>query len=95
LGNNFASKSTHVAESQTDSAIESGESIKVFGITIEAQNGGTVLFEKYGTADLYEKATMLGMGVMELTVPWLADVGLQVTTPAGITVTVFHSHGGA
>ena len=86
---------TRVAASQTDSAVAAEGSIVVFAIvcsftsagivTIEEGDGSTVIMTIDGAAGTTET----------FETPFLATRGINVTTPAGVACTVFHSNAGA
>lgn len=88
-----ASRTTHVASGQTDSVIDSGRTVKVLGFIVENSGGATgqVLFEAFGTTTVLMKASVNGGDTVQVSIPWVADAGLQVTTPSGVTCTVFHT----
>lgn len=93
----FAPKYTHVAASQTDSAIAAGASVRVYNISAGSNGGaGTVLVEEYGTTNVILKWDIVsGDTILLGGNGFLADKGLQVTTTGGATCTVFHSNAGA
>lgn len=82
---------TYVAAGSTASSIQSGSTITVYGILIEGTSAGQVTFlDKDGT-------TLFTMSVAansseDLGTAFRADNGLAVTTPSGVTATIFHSH---
>ena len=92
MGLNIAPNYTHVAASQSDSAIVSGSSCTVFGISAEGTAAGRVLVEEYGTATVICALDVVANGFVELKTPFVAKNGLQITTPANVTCTVFHSN---
>lgn len=85
-----------------DTAIESGNTITVFGIVVDHRGNSSTdgsrfaLFEEYGTTTeimriLVNPGESQSFGTM-----WLADKGLQVTLdPFYLSCTVFHSQAGA
>jgi hypothetical protein len=91
----FASRYTHVAASQTDSQIQSGNPIHIWGIQASAGTAGTVTIEEAGTSTVIMIIDLATNGTFVLDVPFLADAGLQVTTAADTTCTVFHDSAGA
>lgn len=95
MSQDYAKNYTHVAASQTDSAIVSGESCKVFGISVEGTAAGRVIVEEYGTSTVIAAIDVAANGHAELSTVFLAPRGLQITTPANVTCTVFHSNAGA
>lgn len=95
MGMGFAPKYTHVPVSQTDSQIESGEPIYVWGIMVSNTTAGIVTIEEANTSTVimrFDVNTADKIQVMDI--PFMADKGLQVTTPASCVVTVFHSNAG-
>lgn len=86
-----ASKTTFITTSQTDSAIDSGRTVKVLGILVEGTSNGQVVIEKFGTATVIMNISVLANSSSVVDIPWVADAGLQVTTPSGVTCTVFHT----
>lgn len=91
-----ASKYTHVAASSTDSLIESGNNITVFGIIASnSSGGGTVTLEEANTSTVIAIIEILAGDSFESSIVWLADQGLQVTTDASTVCTIFHSQVGA
>lgn len=90
-----ASNYTRIAASQTDSTISGGDTITVYGITASNNSGSAVqvlIEESDGST-----------GILDIDVPandtkvinicFLADNGVDVTTPASTTCTVYHSVG--
>lgn len=95
MSQDYAHNYTHIAAGQTDSAIVDGKSCKVFGLSIEGTAAGRVIIEEYGTTTVIAALDVAANGHTELTTIFLAPRGLQVTTPANVTCTVFHSNAGA
>ena len=93
----IASRRTVVAASQTDAAVAGGEPVIIHGILCSNPHSSaqTFLFEKFGTTTA-ELTVSVAAGDSEVIyVQWIADDGLQVTTPGNsATVTVWHSHPG-
>lgn len=86
-----ASRYTHVAASQTDSAVASGSSIKVLGIVVQGTSAGQVLVEENdGTTAILEISVAVNDTAV-FNVPFVANNGVKITTPSGVTCTVFHS----
>ena len=86
---------TFVPASSTDFLIAGGEPIIITAIVCTSTSGSsTVTFEKAGTADLETVVVVGTTGSIVLDFKWIADFGLQVTTPAGSTATIWHSHAG-
>lgn len=92
MGLNIAPNYTHVAASGTDEAIVSGSSCTVFGITAGGTGNGRILFEEYGTTTVIFELDVLANTAAIMNVPFVAPRGIQVTTPANVTCTVFHSN---
>ena len=95
MGLNIAPRTTHVAAGQTDSAIASGATITVFGILVEGTSAGQVVVELFGTSTVKMLITVAANDSETMNIPFVADAGIQVTTPSGVTCTVFHSNAGA
>ena len=92
MGLNIAANYTHVPASQTDSAIVSGSSCTVFGISIGGTANGRVLIEEFGTTTVILELDAVANTAAVFNIPFVAPRGLQVTTPASVTCTVFHSN---
>jgi len=92
MGLNIAANYTHVPASQTDSAIVSGESCTVFGISAGGTANGRILVEEYGTTTVILELDVLANTAAIHNIPFVAPRGLQITTPASVTCTVFHSN---
>lgn len=92
MGVNIAANYTHVPASQTDSAIVGGSSCTVFGISIEGTSAGRVLVEEFGTTTVILALDVVVNDANVFNIPFVAPRGLQITTPAGVTCTVFHSN---
>lgn len=86
-----ASKSTHVAAGATDSLISSGSTIKVLGILVEGTSAGQVVVEAANTTTVLMKISTPANDSVVMNIPFVADAGIQVTTPSGVTCTVFHT----
>ena len=93
----FAPRFTRVSTNQTDSAILSGATCRIYNIVCAANGGaGTVTLEKYGTTTVIATFEILSGDTVVLGGNgFLADGGVQVTTSANATCTVFHSGPGA
>lgn len=91
-----AAKITNVAAGQTDEEIESGQSIHVYGFIVSntSENFDSVRFEDKDGNLLFTFPAQI-QSATPCEIEWLADKGLQITTPASITCTIFHSQGGA
>ncbi len=90
-----ATKITTVAISQTAQEIESGESVKIYGIHVAcgATKGVATVNDGGGTALFTIPVVADGSYFMDL--DWQADTGVSITTDGNVTVAVFHGHGGA
>ena len=91
----IAPRTTHVEASSTDQKIVSGETIIVYGIKVEGTSVGTVIIEESGTTTVKLRISILANTTASCDIPFYADKGIQVTTPANVTCTVFHSQAGA
>ena len=90
-------KYTHIAAGQTDQAIESGQSIRLYGFLVSGVGGaGTATFEVYNTSTVVATVPVISGDTVDFHTPdpgvHLAS-GLQVTTAANTEVTVIHSRG--
>lgn len=92
MGLNIAPNYTHVAAGTSDSAIVGGSSCTVFGISIGGTANGRVVVEEYGTTTVILELDVLANTAAVHNIPFVAARGLQVTTPASVTCTVFHSN---
>ncbi len=93
---NRAAKYTQVDPSQTDSEIQDGETITVYGIVIDGAAGATAIFEEAdGSTEIMRASVVAANETLVIDICWLADQGLTVTTPADCYVTVFHSQSGS
>ncbi len=91
----IAAVTTHVAASATDTAVQGGDSIIVYGVVVEgtaAAVGQVRLEDSAGVLLMLLSVGAEGSVIMDI--PFRADAGLQVTTPALITCTVLHSQSG-
>lgn len=91
----IASVVTHVAASATDTLIQSGNSIIVYGIVVEGTAAGRVLVEQADGSTLELALSVLANDTVTSPFPFRADKGIAITTPANVTCTVFHSQSGA
>jgi len=90
----FAPVVTNCAASVT-TTIESGENIRIYGFLVSG-GAGTVTFANAAGTTLFTVVLDAdATSAFSSEIPWLADAGLQVTCPAGITAVIFHGHGGA
>ncbi len=87
-----APKITHFAASATDSKVESGSSIRVFGIHVQGTSNGQVLVEEQDGSTILFEISVLANTSYIMNVPFVADRGIAITTPAGVTCTVLHSN---
>lgn len=92
---NVAPNSTRVAASQTDSAIASEGSIIVFAILCSFTSAGIVTIEEGDGTTAIMTIDGAAASTFTFETPFLATRGVNVTTPAGVAVTVFHSNAGA
>lgn len=92
----FAPRVTQIAESQTDSQILSGTTVKIWGmvLTNTAAAAQTITFEHADDGSANFAIEMPPNSIEEVNTPWRADRGLQITTGADTRVTVFHSQSG-
>lgn len=88
---NIAPLTTHFAAGVTDSAVLSGGTCTVFGIVVEGTSAGQVIVEVYNTTTVKMKISVLAGGSSIMNIPFVADAGIQITTPSGVTCTVLHS----
>lgn len=86
-----APKSTHVVASSTDSLIAGGSTIKVLGIVVEGTSAGQVIVEAANTSTVILKISTPANDSVIMNIPFVADAGIQITTPSGVTATVFHT----
>lgn len=91
---------TRVAASQTDSAIESEGTITVYTIVCANTDtsAATVTLEESDGSTVIQTIRVLGDTTVTLSFGGggqLFHKGLNVTTPANVTCTVYHSHAGA
>jgi len=90
---------TRVAASQTDSAIESEQTITVYTIVCANTdtNAATVTLEEADGSTVIQTIRVPGDNTVVINFQGgqLFDSGLNVTTPANVTCTVYHSHGGS
>jgi len=101
----LASRTTRVIAGQTDVIIAPetvggttvGRAIVVHGILCENAGGTniTFTFEQAGTSTVLFTIAVPARNSFFMPQIWIADAGLQVTTPVGATCTVFHSHAGS
>lgn len=90
---------TRVAAGQTDAAIESEQTITVYGIVATNAGAATaaILIEESDGSTLIQTIQVpAGDSVPVMFANGqLFDNGMNVTTPADCTCTVYHSHGGS
>ena len=87
-----APKITHIIASQTDAPIESESSIRVFGIHVQGTSNGQVLVEEGDGSTILFEISVLANTSYIMNVPFVADRGINITTPSGVTCTVLHSN---
>lgn len=92
MGFNIAPNYTTVAAGQTDSAVASEGSITVFGISCGGTANGRVLIEERDGSTLILELDVLANTTAVHNIPFVAKNGINVTTPASVTCTVFHSN---
>ena len=100
----IASRTTRIIASQTDSVVAPetvggvivGQPIIVHGILCENASASNVTFtfEKWNTTSVLFTIAVPARNSFFVPQIFVADAGLQVTTPAGATCTVWHSHPG-
>lgn len=92
---------TRVAAGQTDSLIESGQTVTVYNIVCtntHASNAEVVTIEEASTTTVIQTISLIAGTSFNLVFAadgQLFHRGLQVTTGATTAVTVYHTHGGA
>ena len=92
-----APKSTRVGPGETDTEIESGDTITVYSIVCSntTTSAETVTIEEAGTTTIKVRIRVPADNTTEVTTVFLADKGLQVTTPANTDCVIFHSQPGS
>jgi uncharacterized protein with ACT and thioredoxin-like domain len=87
---------THVTAGQTDVEIGGGGSITVWGIEVEGSAAGVVLLEEVGTTTVIKRLRVAAsLEQVVSNICFLADNGVQITTPANVTCTIYHGTSGA
>lgn len=86
-----ASRYTHFANSLTDSAVANGSSIKVMGIVVQGTSAGQVLVEENDGSTAIMEISVAVNGTAVMDIPFIANNGVKITTPSGVTCTVFHT----
>lgn len=86
-----ASRYTHFAASATDSQVASGSSIKVIGIVVQGTSNGQVLVEENDGSTAICEISVLANTTAVMNIPFVANNGVKITTPSGVTCTVFHT----
>lgn len=92
---------TRVAAGQTDSLIESGQSVTVYNIVCtntHAANDEVVTIEEASSTTVIQTIGVKAGTSFNLVFSadgQLFHKGLQITTPATTAVTCYHSHGGS
>jgi len=92
MGLNIAANHTHVAAGETDFAIASEGSITVYGITVQGTANGQVVVEEGDGSTVIQEISVLANTTAVMNIPFVAARGLNITTPASVTCTVFHSN---
>ena len=90
----FAPRRTRVAASQTGSQIVGGGSVRIHGFIIHCTGAVQVTFLKNDSTVMFT-VSVAANTAFESQIPWLADEGLRITTPASCSVVVFHGAPGA
>lgn len=92
----LASNYTRVTASQTDESIASGGSIIVYGIVVSNVSGSavTVTIEESDGSTVIQRIRCPANNTVEFSIPFRADNGVAVTTPASTQATVYHSNAG-
>jgi hypothetical protein len=87
-----ASNYTHFAASQTAQPLTIGAgTVKVMGIEVQGtSNGQVVILENDGSTVIME-ISVLANTTHNMNTPFVAQNGIKVTTPSGVTCTVFHT----
>ena len=91
----IAPRTTLVAAGTTAERIGNlGDNLTVFGLVVEGVSaaGQVVVLNEDETTKFTVSTVTTGSTVMDI--PFYADAGLKITTPANVTCTVFHSHPG-
>jgi uncharacterized protein related to proFAR isomerase len=102
FGHDFASKHTRLALDQ-DRVLEKGESVRIYGFIISNCTASpqtvdiTDFTRKFGQDHFYiAELCILGNTSFESDSRWLADHGVRaLQSAAGVSITFFHSSGGA
>lgn len=103
FGHDFAAKHTKLNLTE-DRVLEKGESVRIYGFIVSNCSGSpqnvdiTDFDKKFGQEHFYiAELCLLDNTNFESDSKWLADHGIRVlqSAPAGVSITFFHSHGGA
>lgn len=86
-----ASNYTHFAASQTDSQVLAGKSLKIMGIVVQGTSNGQVLVEENDGTTAIMEISVLANTTSVMDIPFVANNGVKITTPSGVTCTVFHT----
>jgi len=87
-----ASNYTRVGASATDTLIESGSSLTVYGIVVQSTSAGqAVIAERDGSTIILELSVGTN-GSAVMNIPFTAPRGLAITTASGMSCTIFHSN---
>lgn len=92
MGLNIAPNYTNIAAGTTDGQVASEGSITVFGISCGGTAAGRVLIEERDGTTLILELDVPANGSAVFNIPFVASRGINVTTPANVTCTVFHSN---
>ena len=92
----YASNYTNVGAGETDVLINDGASILVRGIVVSATalEGTVTLNERDGSTEILT-INVAADTSFEVKTPFLAKLGVSVTTEANCDCTIFHSNAGA
>ena len=92
---NIASNYTRVPTGQTASAIAGGGTIRVHGIVFTGTATAVATLLEHSTGTTIATINVIGGTSFELKTGFIAHKGLDITTDANVTCTVFHSPAGA
>ena len=96
LNVNVGAKTAHIAKGITDSQVESGNSIIVYGILVAQDGGNGIVTVKTGDAS----STILTLGggldsTYVMNIPFFASDGISITTPSDVNCSIIYSQAGA
>ena len=94
---NRAPNYTHVAVAQTDSVIAGGGTINVYGITCANTNSSaeTVTITEGDGSTVIMTIQVPPNATFESSTLFLADAGVNITTPTTTVCTIWHGNAGA